>query len=335
MREPKWLTIITAICTVVSFFIILCFQNTNFQLIYDLALAVFGSALLGFIMSLIQYSASRRTAMESFWDKAGNVLSQLRKIKYLDIDAPFELVKNCFQEERKNNFAELIDSGIEENAKNAFISWYEETSPMPWNENDDIETELNEVYRTQMEVYRKKIIKCIDSYIDAAGIDLGTLNNTYGNLDFIFANNSIRQKAYTNVYQSIRDCYDILLAERYHFSLLKSNEGNFVVCADKAHEICRNFFEEQMTERNGCLTRSIFQKRFDDIDQALEDFRCRIHRKQKPDYPERIPVLATPQLKDYEDTKNKSEKASCCTSICPECLHLKCWRSTFFTKSRP
>lgn len=111
------------------------------------------------------------------------------------------------------------------------------------------------------------------------------------------------QKAYADVYQSIRACYDILLTERYHFSLLKSNKSNFAVCADKAHEICEKLFELQTTERNGCLTRSIFQKRFDDIDQALEDFRCRIYRKQKPDYPERIPVLATPQLKDYEGTK--------------------------------
>lgn len=244
--------------------------------------------------------------MESFWDEAGNVLSQLRKIKYLDIDAPFELVKNCFQEERKNAFAELIDSGIEENAKNAFISWYEETLPMPWTENDDIEAELDKVYRTQIEVYRKEIMKCIDSYIDAAGIDLGTLNNTYGNLDFIFANNSIRKKAYADVYQSIRACYDILLAERCHFSLLKSNKGNFAVCADKAHEICEKLFELQTTERNGCLTRSIFQKRFDDIDQALEGFRCRIYRKQKPDYPERIPVVALQPI-DYDNTKETNE----------------------------
>lgn len=308
MREPKWLTIVTAICTVVSFFIILCFQHANFKLIYDLALAVFGSALLGFVMSLIQYSAAKHNAMESFWDEAEKILSLLRKIKYLDLDAPFELVKNCFLEEQKNGFAELIDSGIEENAKNAFISWYEETTPMPWDENDDIEAKLDEVYRTQMEVYREKIMKCIDSYVDAAGIDLGTLNNTYGNLDFIFANNSIRKKAYADVYQRIRDCCEVLLAECYHFSLLKSNKGNFAVCAYKAHEICEQLFDVQLTERNGYPTKSVFQKRFDDIDQALEDFRCRIYRKQKPDYPERVPVLVTPQLEDYEGTKINPRK---------------------------
>lgn len=51
----------------------------------------------GFIMSLTEYYVERRKAMEEFWLQATKVLNELKKIKYLDVDAPI----NTFCQKRK------------------------------------------------------------------------------------------------------------------------------------------------------------------------------------------------------------------------------------------
>ena len=68
MAAKKWVTIVTFVCTIeVIIFIVIfklyCLEN---NIGYDIALAVFGSALLGFVMSLVEYFSERKNAMEQF-----------------------------------------------------------------------------------------------------------------------------------------------------------------------------------------------------------------------------------------------------------------------------
>lgn len=79
-------------------------------------MAILGSALLGFIMSLTEYFVEKQKSMEEFWLQATKVLKELRKIKYLDFDAPAELVLNALQEENSNEWIEKF-SLISENTK--------------------------------------------------------------------------------------------------------------------------------------------------------------------------------------------------------------------------
>ena len=72
MAAKKWLTIITLIVTVLSFLGIIFSRNSS-KLCYDLLLAMFGSALLGLIMSVTEYFVERRKAyayygsLQSIW----------------------------------------------------------------------------------------------------------------------------------------------------------------------------------------------------------------------------------------------------------------------------
>ena len=68
MAAKKWVTIVTFVCTIeVIIFIVIfklyCLEN---NIGCDIALAVFGSALLGFVMSLVEYFSERKNAMEQF-----------------------------------------------------------------------------------------------------------------------------------------------------------------------------------------------------------------------------------------------------------------------------
>jgi hypothetical protein len=77
---------------------------------------------------------------------------------------------------------------------------------------------------------------------------------------------------------------------------LISGKGNFPVCAGKADDICRKVFDVQYKTEGGFKTKLVYQKAFDDIDKALEDFRLKIYRNATPDYPERVPVLGNTHI---------------------------------------
>ena len=304
MRAKKWLSIITLGCSVIALAVVI--EKPACGLAYDIALAVFGSALLGFIMSLVEYLIERRHAMEVFWDEARKALAKLRTIKYIDIDAPIDLVRACFQEERSNSFAKLFDSGIKDEAKKALVTWYEENKMMCWTEYDDIDAELEKYYSSKIESYKESFMKCIRSCVEAAGVDLGPLGNAYGNLDFIFGNNSVRKSALNRIYNPVYSFRELLREELYHFNLLLNGQGSLPVCAEKAYSIIQKVFTEEMQTGCGFESKVVYQSLFDDVDKALEDFRCEIYRHIKPDYPKRIPVLGTTEYFDFSDEDSKA-----------------------------
>ena len=87
MKAKKWLTIITSIFSILSLVTALLIGNGSNSVLYDIAMAVFGSALLGAIMSSTEYFVERRKAMEQFWDEARKVLAEMRKVRYINVDA--------------------------------------------------------------------------------------------------------------------------------------------------------------------------------------------------------------------------------------------------------
>lgn len=79
MKAKKWVTLITAGISVISLIcaIVANCACVNLPLMYDISMAIFGSALLGFIMSLIEYFAERRKAMPTLlgWKKMNQCTS--------------------------------------------------------------------------------------------------------------------------------------------------------------------------------------------------------------------------------------------------------------------
>ena len=114
MKAKKWLTIITLAISIIALVLAFAIGKESNSIFYDIEMAILGSALLGFIMSLTEYFVEKQKSMEEFWLQATKVLKELRKIKYLD--APAELVLNALQEENSNEWIEKF-SLISENTK--------------------------------------------------------------------------------------------------------------------------------------------------------------------------------------------------------------------------
>lgn len=232
MKAKKWLSIITFGCSIISAIIAFLIGKPSNSIFYDFSMAVFGSALLGFIMSIIEYNVERRTAIEAFWIESRKALAKLRKIKYFNADAPLDKILNCFAEEQGNEFVEKMGSTagnlslkVEHTKRDDLISWFEENIPMPFSPDDKI-------------------------------------------------------KEYRN----------LALAEQRHFQLLTEGKGNFAVCAKKAMDICGKVFEVKEFSTDTHYSKVVYQTVFDDIDDALEVFRCKIYYKKQETVLEHNPI---------------------------------------------
>lgn len=294
MKAKKWLTIITLIITILSLLIAIIIGKDSNCITYDISMALFGSAILGFIMSLTEYYVERRRAMEEFWIQATKVLNELKKIKYLDVDAPIKLIVDAIKEEdsnaRKEKFHLLSDNEeISVSAKEKLLSWYEENAPLSFDKNTDIDIELEQLYKSKMDGYKEAFIQCMDSYREVSIVELGNLDNAYGNLDFIIANKSIRQKAYELIFDKLRKIIYQFKSEVYHFNLLKDGNGNFTVCILKVSELNQEYFLSKEEKTHGYTNTLIFQNVFDNIDASLEKFRCKIY-KSKYIESEKVPI---------------------------------------------
>lgn len=60
----------------VSFVLIIKFKNFECDVEYDIAMAIFGSSILGCIMSFTEYFSERERAMEQFYQEAIRTLAK-------------------------------------------------------------------------------------------------------------------------------------------------------------------------------------------------------------------------------------------------------------------
>lgn len=307
MNAKKWVTITTFLCTLMAVVLLLIFKWRECDIGYDIALAVFGSALLGFVMSLIEYYAERRRAMEDFWKEARHVLLQLRRAKYIKFSEPEELVVSCIVENYENKLAREYDPqiakafGIEESYenKNRYIQWMEEHEVLSFSEDDDISAILDEIYLKRMEKYEILIKSVIDNYIELSQISLSELDSAYRNLNFICANKTIRLKAYNEIFNKIRTIRNKVCTETLHFNLWKEDKGNFAVCVSKVIGVRKMLFVEKIREENGVESVSVYQKQFDDIEESLEKFRVHIFFGAK-----KQPIVRKPMFSKIKNIDN-------------------------------
>lgn len=174
------------------------------------------------------------------------------------------------------------------NVKSALISWFEENIPMSFNEDSDIEAELEKYYSASLKTYKDTFLRCMRSYQDASSIDLGLIDNAYGNLDFIISNHSIRKYAYNNIFDKMRKFVYQFREEAYHFDLLNDGKGNFAVCVSKVVDLNKLFFAAKDVKAHGYVNTLVYQTAFDEIESELEKFRCKIYKTKY------VPVKSSP-----------------------------------------
>lgn len=311
MSAKKWLTILTLVTTILAVIFAVGFNHHQIKMGYDVALATFGSALLGFIMSLTEYFVERKKSMERFWQEAVSVLVKLRKVRPVDFSEPQDIILDCFSEEQSNDrilaWGKNVSSemGLEEKheARDNFIDWLETNELMCFTETDDCDSILKEIYEERLKGLKRQFEKSFSLFTEIASVNLSSLDNAYGYLDFLFSNKTLRADAYNKIYLPMREIRNRILAETYHFQLYAEGSGNFSVCARKLLDLESLIFEKRTNSHEGFTYECIYQTAFDNIDDALEDFRVKIYRKAKKETQEKVPVSG--QLLFFDETSKQ------------------------------
>lgn len=292
MRGSKWLSIITLGVSAIALFVVIVFHSKEYlSLVYDISLAVLGSALLGFIMSLVEYFAVKRIAMETFYQEALEAVSTLGKAKYFLTDQPASLVMNCIAEEWSNKRFAKIGAQPERESRDKLIDNYRQGFPSELANNPNFIEHNQPWYAVKMDDYYKELNKCFDSYIEISTMNLGDLDNAYGNLDFIFANSTLRKMAYEQVYEPIKEQRKSALRQAYHFQLYKAGEGNISACTAFILKLNEEWFSTKEVNNDDIHSITVYRKCYDALLDATESFRCEIY-KQKFEPEEHHPIIS-------------------------------------------
>ena len=244
MRENKNTIILTAIIAVVCLFICIVLHDPydNSNLLYDLSLACFGSALLGTVIAAIAYMAKRRDAMEQFSEEIEKVITVLGNIPVIEIS---DLVRGALSDE---------DGFLERKTENCdkLKDYIESRIPIDENTTED-----------QMKEWIENAYKS-----EFADLSLFELSNAYGRLDFLFGNKTVRKHAYDKLYNKIRAFKSLCLDNRRILNPYLQGKGNEIVSMDKMVLLQSKAFEN----RDGAY----YAKLRDDLRYDLETFRSQI-----------------------------------------------------------
>ena len=301
MRAKRWVTLVTFLLTLVSFVLIIKFKNFECDVEYDIAMAIFGSSILGCIMSFVEYFSERERAMGQFYQEAIRILAKFRKAKPLQLTEPEELIRNCIFEKMKNDdyVSFGMDDEVQYTEKVKYLEWLKKYKPEIF---IGAGADEEKIYQTKIEEAETVIKDCIYNYSKLAHISFAKLDSAYGNLDFLVANHTIRMKAYNEIFDKMRSIRNEIFLANTHFELWKHGKGNFVFCTDKVIEINKKLFIEEKSEEENVVSVSIYQKEFDDIEESLEKFRRKIYWGRSKDEVKRYPVSGRVLMRSKNDS---------------------------------
>ena len=291
MRANKKAIIWTVIITVVSLIICL-FQHSNHNLIYDLSLACFGSSLLGIVIAYTAYKAERRDAMEKFVEEVRNAIDVIRYIPAIEITDSF---RDALEDEKRWL---LGGKGI----RHSISSRNESTTDKQIEEGIERPPFV-------LSYGRSVLRKGAAAYIAVGEFDLSGFNSAYGRLDFLIGNEKIRNAAYSNLYDKIRNFKLECLKYSKSFKIYIEEHKDYAISLEHFAVLRQYVFfpgdEDEFLEQMQSLQDQVFEirdgfyyaKLRDELIHDLETFRSQIYNI-KPEYEKSQPEYCT-KIVDY------------------------------------
>lgn len=285
MRVKKLTSLITAVTSVL--FAALCFLIPKETVYYDISLAIFGSDLIAFVLSFIEYFSVRREVIEEFYVASLKALSSLKKIEYMHFDIPDETLKNCLLEKLNNdNETIVMVMGKHDEARKAFLRI------KGFSDSDLEDDNTIDYYNRTIDEYIENIRSVAKSYLEFSKTDLSIMTYYYGKIDFFFANKTIRKFIYLDIYNKIRNMRSDVMSVAFDYELLLDSKGNSAVCIDKTRSLERQLFriEESTVGEYKCL--SVYFDAADQISDSLEKLISYTRKGRETEYQKHIPVTS-------------------------------------------
>lgn len=313
MKAKKWLIIITG---AISFLSIMCafwFDYIKNQFFMNFSFAIMGSAILGGIMSLTEYFVTKKQALEQYYLASYDILKRIEKVKYFFADEPIDLIIEFFHEKRNIETEKMLGMDISTTAREKLFSYmidkWKKTIDIP---EPEFSSYAKERFDDQMQNYIKDATEVMESYVRVSKIDLRPLDNAYGELDFLFANQSLKNKIFKQIHQRLWDYKCAVAEQSFHFNLFLTGGDNLAVMLRKIEELQKMYFTKDVKSIR-CFDNIIIHAQFaESMDESIEELRCKIYG-QKYEKPDHVPVAAYQILRKIEvpEIKMKKENSFC------------------------
>ncbi len=265
--------------------------SSFFEIIFS---GVFASCIVSLILSMIDYQTSKSSAFDELYEFLEDYYNIYSKLEPLYFDYPVELSVSYIAECKYNKNANennvrngIKISPLKHDAKTKLINYIIENDINKYyadkNLSDDDKENLAkaELERKTVEMY-ENIESIITNYIFVSEFKVTRkLNKLYRNFDFMFANKTIRQTIYDNIYTPYRNLYNLIAEKVYHMKLYKEGRGNLAVVINMILELQKEIFDISYNEDED--TTEIYEKLVSDTDRMCNVILYYVNNNKKSD----------------------------------------------------
>ena len=214
---------------------------------------LFTSALVTFLISMGEYKNERVEALENIYLAAEDLEQEFFNIRYFLPDEPKKLVQNVLGELDNNEcnikynkqLAESVSKFKDQQkadeaynhvylklsyaAQNAFRNYVWENTDERikeiYTEPFQIKEYLDEECEEKIKKYSEQLEEAMKSFLRFQEVHTNALTVAYGKMDFIFANNSVRQHIYEKLYCKLVEEVNLIKENNYHFKSYFDGKG--------------------------------------------------------------------------------------------------------------
>lgn len=260
MSSKKYAIIISGIIGIVSIFVFVILQlrlyrfigiSSNDSLLSDLKDAglvisggCFTSSVVTLLISIKEYQSERKKALEKLYFAAYDILVPFMGTYPFLLNEPFELIKNCLGEIDNNNFYQSFNESvyeaipdtpeelllpIEDSAKREYkmylLNRMCQEDILRCKNLLTLDELLEHSYESRIKKHSEELELAIDSYLSLKSVSARPLTVVLGELDFLFANQTIRRKIHNDLYQKVFDMISFVKENLFHFEQYKKGKG--------------------------------------------------------------------------------------------------------------
>lgn len=266
---------------------------------------IFTSAFVTFLIGRGDYLYERQKSLINMYLESEELQRAFAKIKYIFPDEPYELIRDLLGEldsnessEKANQFFRKQFENIEnpEKAKEMYEAYYSSISHIAetkfkeyiWKHTEvnikemfasDIEAKekyLDEKCREKIEKYNQELEEVMKSYITFKDVRTKELTAAYGNLDFVFANKSIRKHIFEKLYEKQTKQVKKIKEHIFYFeSYFKGNGENKSLLFERVWELQSSLVSE---DENAYYRQYLY-----DVDSEMVQVLIYTYGKVKPE----------------------------------------------------
>lgn len=214
---------------------------------------LFTGALVTFLISVGEYKNERVEALENMYLAAEDLEQEFFKIRYFLPDEPKEIVQNVLGELYNNECnikfnKQLLESvskftdkqkadevynqicvKLAYDAQKVFRDYVwentDERTKEIYTESHQIKEYLDRECEEKIKKYSEQLEESMRSFLRFQEVRTNALTLAYGKIDFIFANNSVRQHIYEKLYSKLVEEVNLIKEKNYHFKLYFDGKG--------------------------------------------------------------------------------------------------------------